>query len=694
MPPSEFVIAASFTADPVAAAADHLLRRLDPAMTARTAPYGRFLIDFFDPASTLRMASGPRAALFRWSDIGADASAPDKGAPGALADAIRAAADGTPLIVMECPEPDGDAHDAAFAALSQALASAPGVRLTRGRDWIARYRVADVHDAIAAASAHLPYTPEANAALGAGIARLALAAQRPQVKLIAVDGDNTLWRGVLGEDGAGNLDLTPGARRLQERLVESAQAGVIICLASKNDDADIVALFERRDDFPLRLDHILARRVNWRPKPVNLVDLADSFGVGHDAVLFIDDNPVECAAVAAAMPEATIITAPQDADDPDFADHLWLLDLRPSTAADAARLQSYRAAEERSAAAASAPSLADFFASLDLRIDIAPATAADAPRLAQLSQRTNQFNASLWRLDERAVLARIADPAVEICKVTVADRFGDYGLVGALSAAPAAGALHADLFLLSCRALGRGVEHAMARHLGAVAARRGLDAVAIAYAPGPRNEPAARFLDTLAGAPPAAPGVIVDGARLQRFSFDPAATATANSEKTPAASAVASGANGRPAQGSQYAEIAASLRTGRAIAAILRGPARARPDIPIAFSAPEGAIETRIADAWRDVLNITGVGADDPFKDVGGRSIDLVRIHARLAAGLDSRLTLADLFRFPTIRQLARHLLNLDGERKDLSRPAAAAERAALMRKARQAPRQRPRSGA
>ncbi|MEQ1931825.1 MAG: HAD-IIIC family phosphatase [Parvularculaceae bacterium] len=670
------VISSSFAFDPALEAIGFLARKVDLGIDLRLAPYAQVIPQLLAPASELRACKSGRVVAVRLNDLaGPERSLADAAAE--FARAVHAADDGAPTLVLLCPGPAG-ADGAAVEALWKAFAGHASIKAIDAREAFAEYGVREPFDPRADAAAHIPYTEEAFAALAAAIVRWRALKGRAPVKLIAVDGDNTLWDGVLGEDGPEGLGLGPARRALQQRLVEAAEGGQIVALLSKNEDADVSALFAARADFPLRLEHILARRVNWRPKTENLRDLAEEFAVAPESILFVDDNPVECAAMRASLPQVLTVRAPESGDDA-FLKRLWLFDRPDLTVADLKRIDSYRAEEERKAAKADAPTLREFFETLGLRIEIAAAKDADVARIAQMTRRTNQFNATMKRLDERDVALRRGRLGEAVHVVSVSDRFGDYGVVGCMAAAPAGDALNVDLFMLSCRALGRGVEHAMVGELARLAEGRGLKRLTFEYVEGPRNGPARRFLseltkvelfgDGVAGASTAA-------ARAFVFNPDQAGAGAGDAETSTAEPVKAAGEKGVD-KGAGYEWIAAECATGAAIVAAMKGAARARPDLSVGFVLPAPGLESHLATIWEEALGVGPVGAHDPFRELGGRSIDAVRIHGLIARRLGIEADIVDLFRFGTVAQLAKHLADAAVDRVSLAETRGAQMRAA-----------------
>jgi FkbH-like protein len=314
-----------------------------------------------------------------------------------------------------------------------------------------------------------------------------------------VDADNTLWTGVCGEDGPAGVVIDAPRRAFQEFLLKQREAGMLLCLCSKNEEADVDAVFAAHPDMPLRPGHFAARRVSWNPKSEGVLALSEELGLGLDSFVFLDDNPIEIAEVQAGCPGVVCLRVPEDPRQiPGWLRHLWAFDRPKVTAEDRARADSYRQNREREELRRSAPSLEAFLASLELAVDVRPIAPEHLPRVAQLTQRTNQLNLSLVRRTE-AEVGRFLAGGGEGLEVSVRDRFGDYGLVGVALFTCDSEALAVDTLLLSCRVLGRGVEHRLLAKLAEIAAGRGLTWVDLPWEPGERNRPALEFLEGLAG---------------------------------------------------------------------------------------------------------------------------------------------------------------------------------------------------
>lgn len=315
----------------------------------------------------------------------------------------------------------------------------------------------------------------------------------PPLKLVAVDLDNTLHGGVLGEDGIGDVVVTQAHHRLGEQLRRLRQAGVLLALVSKNDQRDVERLFGTRKDLALDADDFIAIEASWRGKPQMIEAVATSIGISLDACALLDDNPGELAAAAAHGIWAI------DATDPEQA--LRVLELLPRVGATDLHAQA-READLRSRgdrqALASELDPGDLHASLETRMEVRVDEAVDLDRAADLLARTNQFNCTLARTSRAALDRLLASEASRIATVRVHDRLADSGVVGVLvlDTPGADGAWMIREFALSCRVLGRGLEGALLAAMARAATGERSPALDVAIVEGPRNEPARRWAET------------------------------------------------------------------------------------------------------------------------------------------------------------------------------------------------------
>ncbi|MBZ5601275.1 MAG: HAD-IIIC family phosphatase [Acidobacteriia bacterium] len=315
-------------------------------------------------------------------------------------------------------------------------------------------------------------------------------------KVLATDLDNTLWRGVLGEDGADRLQMDaeyPGAsyRAVQRALKDLVRRGVILAVVSKNNPDEAMAVLNHHPDMLLRSGDFSALRINWNDKPANLREIARELNVGLDSIAFLDDNPAERTRVRAELPEVKVIEWPGDALDAPrtirecgLFERLWL------SAEDRERQTLYAQQRERAELAGQAGSLEEFYFSLQQRVTFEPVNARTLQRAAQLTQKTNQFNLTTRRCSEQEIAALMDDPGWMMATASVVDRFGDNGITGLVMAKFEDGACRIETFLLSCRVIGRTVETAMLAAVEQICARRGAREIRGWFIPTPKNAPA------------------------------------------------------------------------------------------------------------------------------------------------------------------------------------------------------------
>ena len=287
---------------------------------------------------------------------------------------------------------------------------------------------------------------------------------RPIAKVIVVDGDDTLWTGVCAELGPAAVTVDDGRLALQHALLAQRTAGVVLCLVSNNAAADIEHVLAEHPDMVLRREHFAHVVASWESKPARLHALSAALGVGLDSFVVLDDDPLACAAIRAAAPEVVTYEVPRaSADIPAWLARLWAFDHAAVTADGRARADRYADEARRRALRIEHPHYADFVADLQLQVTVAPSQTEDIPRLGELLRRTTQFTTAPAdvAIDDSALVARVRD------------RFGDYGLVGVALWSVRDGAARVSAFAISCRALGRGVEHQLIVELGRRAERAG-----------------------------------------------------------------------------------------------------------------------------------------------------------------------------------------------------------------------------
>jgi FkbH-like protein len=318
-------------------------------------------------------------------------------------------------------------------------------------------------------------------------------------KCVAVDLDNTLWGGVIGEDGMRGIKLGqeyPGAafQQVQRALRDLAKRGILLAVCSKNNEADAMEALSGHSGMILQPRDFAAMRINWNPKAQSLREIAQELNIGLDSVAFVDDNPVERQHVREQAPEAIVLDLPQDPML--FArairDCPWFERLLLSEE-DKQRGEYYVAQRERAELERAVTSKEDFYRSLEQVCEIAPVNGATLARVAQLTQKTNQFNLTTKRYTEQQIGALSEEDAWRVWSLRVKDRYADNGLVGVAISKLEDGVCEIDTFLMSCRVIGRTVETALLARIAADAKERGASILRGRFLPTKKNAPAADF---------------------------------------------------------------------------------------------------------------------------------------------------------------------------------------------------------
>jgi FkbH-like protein len=318
-------------------------------------------------------------------------------------------------------------------------------------------------------------------------------------KCVAVDLDNTLWGGVIGEDGMAGIRLGqeyPGAafQEVQRALLDLTRRGILLAVCSKNNAADAMEALANHPGMVLRPRDFAAMRINWAEKADSLREIAAELNIGIDSVAFLDDNPVERQHIREQVPEAIVMELPPDpmAFAPMIRDCPYFERLTLSQE-DRQRGEYYASQRERAHLERSVTSKEDFYRSLEQVAAIAPVNASTLARVAQLTQKTNQFNLTTRRFSEQQIADIARCPGWRVWSLRVADRYADNGLVGVAIAQVKGEICEIDTFLMSCRVIGRTVETALLAHLAADAREQGARWLQGWFLPTKKNAPATDF---------------------------------------------------------------------------------------------------------------------------------------------------------------------------------------------------------
>ncbi len=593
-------ISATFTAEPIQPVLEFWARQLGEPWTIEFAPYNQVMQTVLDPGGLFAQnRGGANIVLVRSSDLAQfqGATAADEQARlDELLSTLEAQRFAVPTLLALCPPGE------------MRLASRPHLFIVNTD----LYPVEQWADEAADRLGRIPYTPAYFAALGTAIARLLHALKRPPFKLTSLDCDHTLWAGVCGEDGPTGVTIDEPRRVLQEFLLSQREAGMLLALSSKNNADDVWQTFEAHPEMLLRREHITAHRLSWAPKSEGLRQMAAELSLGADSFILLDDNPKEIAELAEGAPEVLGLTLPETGI-PHYLDHVWAFDHPVVTEADRNRAASYQLQQSFAAAA----SLEHFYETLELKVDVHLLHPHEIARAAQITQRTNQFNFTTRRRTE----AELA--ALPVYSIHVSDRFGDYGFTGLLVVADGI----VDTFLLSCRVLGRGVEHAVVRWMGEHFA-----ALTFELVPTARNAPAQTFFRELTGQTQGTASLSAAEMQVVAFSAPEAA---------PVAAIAPVVVRDRF---HDYQRIATHLDSVERIqAAMLAEQLQAAPLRQVA-NPPVTDAECRLAAIWAELLGQRAISTEDNFFDLGGHSLLAVLLVTRVHDEFGMELSMDDVY--------------------------------------------------
>jgi len=570
------------------------------------------------------------------------------------------------------------------ARACEELAAIPRSDAIEWNELTKQYPVSSIADNVSNELGHIPYSQEWYAASATAIFRRYMAQERAPYKVLALDCDNTLWKGIVGEQGPEGIEFTEGCLGLHRFVKEVAKNGMLLCLVSKNAERDVLDVFLTREDLDLRLDDFTALKVNWNSKSANLRDIAEKLNLGLDSFIFLDDSPIECAEVRSSCPEILTLQLPSDDSKiVPFLEHVWAFDRTEVTDEDLRRAELYREENLRNQFREQTVSMESFISGLELVVDVRDADSSQLERVSQLTQRTNQFNLTTIRRSVEDV-KELLENKYECFIVSVSDRFGDYGITGVVIFNTDKDSLVIDSLLLSCRVLGRGVEHLLIAKLGAVAESRNLKKIMFPFEPTAKNEPARKFLDSLSvwhdgnfiKDRPEYEGYVVlpveDAVSLRYIPSEAGANC-----KRPKDKGKILQENKRIVDVSAFQIIADEMRSVEAIIKkSTKKTKRARPDLRTTFVAPQTDLERSLVRLWCDVLSLSEVGVDDNFFELGGTSLAAVEMVSEVHRKINARIAVVDVFDAPNIAALVKIIEGASSEvRVEASKERGAAKR-------------------
>jgi FkbH-like protein len=349
-------------------------------------------------------------------------------------------------------------------------------------------------------------------------------------KCVVVDLDNTLWGGVLGEDGPEGIQMgdTPQGRpfrRLQESLKALSRRGVILAINSKNNSADVLPVLHQHPDMVLKETDFAVMQINWDDKATNMSRIGRELNIGLRHMVFLDDSASERDWVRQRHAEVLVPELPKEKSG--YADVLLRceLDTLAVTDEDRKRTTMYSQEKQRRDSQAEAPSLEEFLKSLNLVVEVQSLRSELLDRAAQLCLRTNQFNLTTRRHGPEKLKQLASGDKSEVFMMKAADRFGDYGWSGLVIAEIQGESVFIESFLMSCRVMGKNVEFALMSVLCQWATKRGCSTIRGLFIPASKNAPCKEFLAkcglTANGSATAAGGQMFE-AEISKLQLEPA----------------------------------------------------------------------------------------------------------------------------------------------------------------------------
>jgi FkbH-like protein len=350
------------------------------------------------------------------------------------------------------------------------------------RDW-SLYVNADLH-----------FSLDFHAAFSEGLAGFIAAFTGTFKKCLILDLDNTLWGGIIGDDGMqeiqiGSLGIGKSYTELQQWIKQLKNRGIILAVCSKNTESIAQEPFQSHPEMVLKMDDIAVFVANWENKADNIRLIQKILNIGFDSMVFVDDNPAERELVRQNLPDVYVPELPEDPAL--YLDHLkslHLFDTASYSATDKNRTKQYQQESERKKLEFSLTNIEAYLQSLEMTIEILPFNTLDISRIAQLSQRSNQFNLRTIRYSDSDILQISKHTDYLTVSVKLQDKFGDYGLIAVLILKKTdENDLFIDTWIMSCRVLKRGVEDAVLNYCCAIAVKNGFKRLVGEYIPTAKN---------------------------------------------------------------------------------------------------------------------------------------------------------------------------------------------------------------
>jgi len=319
-------------------------------------------------------------------------------------------------------------------------------------------------------------------------------------KCIVLDLDNTLWGGIVGEDGPEGIELSLGGRgsgfiAFQQALLDLHHRGILLAINSRNNFEDAMEVIRKHPNMILKEDHFASLRINWNDKAENIREIASELNIGTDSLVFFDDDPTNRAAVQAFLPEVEVPEMPKDPSQyVKFLLSLPFFSSEAITDEDKMRGNLYVTERLRREKEKLFSDKKEFFKNLGLELRVFVDDDSSLPRLAQLTEKTNQFNVKKIPMSENDVLSYITSPEHAVFFGRMVDSFGDYGITNFAIVNIRGEHWEVEAFLMSCRVIGRGAELAFLSAIAQDGKKRNAKTISMQFIPTEKNKPAEEFV--------------------------------------------------------------------------------------------------------------------------------------------------------------------------------------------------------
>lgn len=679
MKEQSIIISANFTIDSIVSGLTHFLDKLGIANKITFTSYNQIFQELLNPSSLFYLnRQGVNVVFLKIEDLIDLKSANFEVTEKELEQINKNAVDLTkcfqnaenftvPLFVFLCPRSNFLKCDEQVyfslnnieKTLAENIKRIPNVYVFETELLAEQYLAENIDNPKGNLLGHIPYTQDYFLILGAFLARKIDALNRNPYKVIVFDCDNTLWKGICGEDGVDGIEFIDPLLCLHKLAIEQSEAGMVICLCSKNNENDVWEVFDNRKEVLLKREHIVSWRINWELKSRNLKSLAEELNLGLDSFIFIDDDAAVCAEVTANCPEVLTIQLPEDLNElPRLLEHIWVFDKLKITKEDKERTKSYQQQISRQKIQMDSMDFNDFLNSLQLICEISDIREEQIPRVSQLSLRTNQFNSTSIRRSESDLRKLIENEDFTIWTVIVTDRFGDYGLVGTVIFDSKNNVCEVDSFILSCRALGRGVEYKIVEALAKKAQSSGTEFINFHFIPSAKNAPILKFFNEIGEAHKNAESekIVYSIPTKEALKVKPQNLIPKIEQTQTTKAKDEQKVKTNYSQISNYLEIAKQLNTVQAIYSSLNKSESNRPNLTNQYIAPQDEIEKEVAAIWEKLLNVKNIGTSDDFFKLGGDSLTAVSLFVEIEEKFGKSLPLSTLITSPTVAEICRNI--------------------------------------